>query len=79
MTRGASKRAAQTTMIVLSAIVALSLILSLLGPLLLREPVRPTPTWTPLPVPSPTLTATPTPLAPSVTVRPTGAAPAPDD
>jgi hypothetical protein len=80
MARASSKRAAQTTMVVLSAIVATSLILSLLGPLLIREPVRPTPTWTPLPVPSPTPTATSTPPAPSITVHPTAeAAPAPGD
>jgi hypothetical protein len=66
MARRRSKRMAQTTMIILSALVALSLILSLLGPFLIRQPARSTPTPIPLttrpPVVRPTATATQTAL-----------------
>jgi hypothetical protein len=75
MARRASSRRAQVTMAVLSGIVALSLILSLLGPLLIRDPVRPTPTWTPLPVPSSTPTPTVAARTPSATAAATVRAP----
>ena len=60
MARRRNRRMAQTTMIVLSTLVALSLILSLLGPILLREPARPTPTPVPVMTRPPTVTPTAT-------------------
>jgi hypothetical protein len=66
MARRRSKQRAQITMIILSAVVALSLILSLVGPFLIRQPARSTPTPVPLatrpPVVQPTATATETAL-----------------
>jgi hypothetical protein len=68
MARGRRGRFTRTVVYVLSAIVALSMIIGLLGPVLVREPRRPTPTplptwtptreWTPTPTLTPTLTPT---------------------
>ncbi len=66
MTRRSSKRTTQVTLYVFSAVVALSLILGLVGPLLVREPGRPTPTS------PPTYTLSPTRPLPTVTPTPTG-------
>lgn len=67
MTRRRDKRLTQNIAYALSAIVALSMILSLIGPLLLRNAARrppPTPTWpptwTPTTAPTSTPAATPT-------------------
>jgi len=43
------KNVTRTIVYILSAIVILSLILGLLGPVLIRAPKSPTPTWTPVP------------------------------
>lgn len=66
------KRTTQIVAYTLSAIVALSMILSLIGPLVLRSPVQPTPTWTPTWIPRPTLTFTPT-LTATLTLASTAA------
>lgn len=61
MARRGNARFTQVTLYVVSAIVALSMVLSLLGPILFRTPQPPTPTplptWTPWP--TPTLTPAP--------------------
>ena len=62
MARRRGKRFTQVTLYVVSAIVALSMVLSLVGPILFRTPPprtpTPLPTWTPWP--TPTVTETPT-------------------
>lgn len=59
-----------------SAIVAFSMLLGLLGPILMREPSWPTPTWPPTwtPMPSWTPPATQTPLPVTQTPTPTATA-----
>jgi hypothetical protein len=61
VTRRSSRRPSRVILYVLSAIAALSLILGLVGPLLVRDPGRATPT------PLPTLTLSPTRPQPTVT------------
>ena len=62
MARRRGKRFTQVTLNVVSAIGALSMVLSLVGPILFRTPPArtptPLPTWTPWP--TPTVTETPT-------------------
>ncbi|MBN1581597.1 MAG: hypothetical protein JXA89_12910 [Anaerolineae bacterium] len=73
-----------------SAIVAFSMLLGLLGPILFREPTPPTPTWPPTWTPAPTwtppstqtatptATATSTPAALEVPLPPTQETPVPE-
>ena len=63
MTRRRNKQWTNKVVYALTAIVALSMILGLVGPLLIREPLQPTPTPTPTwaPTLTPTMEATPTP------------------
>lgn len=63
MIRKRDKRTLQIIVYAFSALVVLSMVLSLLGPVLLREPATPTPTWPP--------TWTPTSAPPSATPSPT--------
>ena len=60
MSRRQSKRTTQIVAYTLSALVALSLIISLLGPVLSQMPGRATPTVPPTRTPWPTATWTPT-------------------
>ena len=72
MIRKRDKRLLQTIVYVFSALVVLSMVLSLLEPVLLREPATPTPTWPP--TWTPTLTPTPSPTStgtPAATLTPT--------
>jgi hypothetical protein len=71
-----SKRLTQIIIYIFSAIVILSMVLGLVGPILFRTPRTPTPTpwptWTPWPTLTPTATAAPTaapPLPPTATPR----------
>ncbi len=82
MKRSRKYRNARNTAYVLSAIVALSMILALVGPILMGTPSRPTltptstwpPTWTPrptrTPTPSPTPSPTPAPTQPPASTTP---------
>jgi hypothetical protein len=78
MTQRQRRSTTQTIAFVFTAIVALSMILSLLGPIFLRSPSQPTPTppptWTPLPTytPTPVITDTPTPEPTSTETVPLG-------
>jgi hypothetical protein len=62
MARRQDKRVIQWVAYGLSAVVTLTMIISLVGPVLIQEPATPTPTWTPeptwTPLPTPTLTPT---------------------
>ena len=77
MARRRGKSLSQITLYVVSAIVALSMVLSLLGPILFRTPPArtptPLPTWTPWPTPTVTETPveTPTDAASPPTATPT--------
>jgi len=84
MARKQSKRATQIAVYMFSALVALSLIISLLGPVLFRTPVRPTatftPTWTPFSTSTRTPTGTPVPTdTPSPSGTPAFGTPASSD
>jgi hypothetical protein len=78
MTQRQRKSTSQTLAFVFTAIVALSMILSLVGPIVLRTPTQPTPTppptWTPLPTltPTPPVTDTPTSGEPLTKTLPLG-------
>jgi hypothetical protein len=72
MARKRDKRLLRTVAYVFSGLVVLSMVLSLLGPVLFRESATPTPTWPPTWTATsvaPTLTPTGTP--PSATPSPT--------
>jgi 1,2-diacylglycerol 3-alpha-glucosyltransferase len=64
MARKRGSSVAGTVSYILSAVIALSLILGLLGPVLMRPFVSPTPTWPPTWTPRPTATETPLPPTP---------------
>ena len=68
MIRKRDKRMLQIVAYVFSGLVVLSMVLSLLGPVLFREPATPTPTWPPTWTPTPLRTRTPTLMAPTVTL-----------
>jgi len=72
MIRKRDKRLLQIIVYVFSALVVLSMVLSLLEPVLLREPATPTPTWPPTWTPTSAPSATPSPTwTPTATLTPT--------
>ena len=83
MTRRRERRTTETILYVLTAIVALSMVIGLVGPILIREPVEPTPTWpptwtfTPAPTRTPTQVPAQTPTLPPTPSATTTHTPAP--
>jgi predicted phosphodiesterase len=76
MIRKRDKRLLQTIAYVFSALVVMSMVLSLLEPVLFREPATPTPTWPPTWTPTVLHTRTPT-VPPTNTVQVTTPSPSP--
>jgi hypothetical protein len=71
MARKRGKSVTEKIAYVLSAIVALSMLLGLLGPILIKEPTYPTPTWPPTWTPPPTWTQPPATATPMPTIAQT--------